>query len=138
MNRMSKNYCSPLRRADLKGRIAVVSIDVNKSKVMAIGTVAVTIALLSLMASSIPVLAHTAPSGWAYPYQCCHDRDCRPVHGATVTEGPDGYVIEGTGEVVAYTDSRIKDSPDGDFHWCSVAGNDKTSTICLFVPPRAF
>ena len=90
------------------------------------------------MVASGPVLAHKAPSGWAYPLQCCHDRDCRPVEGKAISESPDGYVIERTGEVLGYTDSRVKDSPDGDYHWCSVAGNDDGSTICLFVPPRMF
>lgn len=36
------------------------------------------------------------------------------------------------------TDARIKRSPDGKFHWCSVAGADDSRTICLFVPPRGF
>ena len=56
----------------------------------------------------------------------------------SVSEKPQGYVINVTGEVVPYQDTRVRNSPDGDFHWCSVAGKDNTRTICLFVPPRAF
>ncbi len=35
-------------------------------------------------------------------------------------------------------DARIKESPDGEFHWCSVGGSDAGATVCLFVPPRGF
>ncbi|WP_245451147.1 hypothetical protein [Borborobacter arsenicus] len=80
---------------------------------------------------------HAAPSGWAYPYQCCSDRDCHPVHGH-VTEGPSGYVIEDTGEIVGYGDPRLKNSPDGEFHLCAPNGSAKPRAICLFVPPRSF
>lgn len=82
--------------------------------------------------------AHSAPSGWSYPYQCCSDQDCQPVHGAAVKEGPDGYVVEETGEVIGYRDSRLKPSPDGEFHLCLRPGNAHSRAICLFVPPRAF
>jgi hypothetical protein len=82
--------------------------------------------------------AHVAPSGWAYPYQCCRDRDCRPVHNREVMEGPNGYVIAETGEVVGYGDPRLRNSPDGEFHLCAVPGTPSTKAICLFVPPRSF
>ena len=82
--------------------------------------------------------AHTAPTGWAYPYNCCSNQDCRAVSDDNITERPEGYVIGQTGEVLGYTDSRLKDSPDGEYHWCSTAGSDTGRTICLFVPPRSF
>jgi hypothetical protein len=78
------------------------------------------------------------PKGWAYPFSCCSGYDCREVPQAAISERPEGYVIEGTGEVVAYQDQRLKDSPDGEFHWCSVAGANDGRTICLFVPPRSY
>ncbi|WP_367718792.1 hypothetical protein AB2N04_11420 [Nitratireductor sp. GISD-1A_MAKvit] len=83
-------------------------------------------------------VAHEAERGWRYPYACCSDRDCREIRDAAVSEGPDGYVIEVTGELLPYTDRRVRNSPDGVFHWCSVAGRDDTRTICLFVPLRSF
>lgn len=83
-------------------------------------------------------VAHEAKSGWRYPYACCSDRDCREVSNTAVTEGPEGYVIRVTGEVLPYTDKRVRNSPDGVFHWCSVAGKMDGRTICLFVPPRSF
>ena len=81
------------------------------------------------------------PQGWSYPFSCCSGYDCRAVssgRGGTVSERPEGYVIAKTGEVIGYSDARVKLSPDGEFHWCSVAGADDSRTICLFVPPRSY
>jgi hypothetical protein len=91
-----------------------------------------------------PAAAHDAkptaamPRGWSYPFSCCSGYDCREVSSKQISERPEGYVIQGTGEVVAYSDARLKNSPDGEYHWCSVAGADNTRTICLFVPPRSY
>ena len=94
---------------------------------------------------SSPALAHDAkptaakPQGWSYPFACCANYDCRTTHTGEVLEKPEGYVIAGTGEVVPMSDKRVKDSPDGDFHWCAhQAGLDAGKTICLFVPPRSY
>jgi hypothetical protein len=78
------------------------------------------------------------PQGWSYPFACCSGYDCRAVSSKQISERPEGYVIKGTGEVVAYSDARLKNSPDGEYHWCSVAGADDSRTICLFVPPRSY
>ena len=80
---------------------------------------------------------HEAPLGWRYPYACCSDKDCRQVSDASVKESASGYTVP-SGEVLAFNDRRIKDSPDGRFHWCSMDGLETSRTICLFVPPRAF
>ncbi|WP_159591807.1 hypothetical protein [Chelativorans xinjiangense] len=93
---------------------------------------------LTLPAVSGSSFAHQAKSGWAYPYACCSNQDCREIPAKLVSERPEGYVINPTGEVVAYTDRRVKQSPDGVYHWCSVAGEDTSRTICLFVPPKLF
>lgn len=78
------------------------------------------------------------PQGWTYPFACCSGYDCREVPKSAIGEGKAGYTIRATGELIAMSDSRIKPSPDGEFHWCSVAGADDGRTICLFVPPRGF
>ncbi|MEQ1953448.1 hypothetical protein ABMA59_18750 [Mesorhizobium sp. CN2-181] len=78
------------------------------------------------------------PNGWSYPFSCCSGYDCREVPQTSIGERPEGYVIEGTGEVLGYQDARLKNSPDGEYHWCSVAGADNSRTICLFVPPKGF
>ena len=99
----------------------------------------ITFALLSApMPATHPALAHEAPSGWSYPTACCSGVDCREVADKLISERPEGYVIKNTGEVVAYSDTRLKHSPDGVYHWCSVQGADNTRTICLFVPPKGF
>jgi hypothetical protein len=98
----------------------------------------IVLAASALAAASMPSQAHQAPSGWAYPLSCCSNQDCREVAGQAISERPEGYVIRGTGETLSYADRRIKDSPDGEFHWCSAAGDENGRTICLFVPPRSF
>lgn len=82
--------------------------------------------------------AHDAPTGWEYPYACCSGLDCRPVSDKQISERPEGFVINNTGEVIANADTRLRNSPDGEYHWCSVAGGERSRTICLFVPPRGY
>jgi hypothetical protein len=94
--------------------------------------------MLALLALAVPASAHDAPKGWAYPFSCCSGYDCREVGKRAISERPEGYVIVGTGEIVGYQDKRLRESPDGEYHWCSVAGANDGRTICLFVPPRAF
>lgn len=82
--------------------------------------------------------AHEAKSGWPYPAECCSDQDCREVAAELISEMPEGYRIQLNGELLAYTDRRIRHSPDGVYHWCSARGRNDTRTICLFVPPSSF
>lgn len=97
-------------------------------------------AFVSAMIAAFPMAghAHEAKSGWMYPADCCSDHDCRMVSADLISEMPEGYRIELNGEKLAYSDSRIRPSPDGVYHWCSRHGRDDTSTICLFVPPNSF
>lgn len=94
------------------------------------------LALLALLPSV--AFAHEAmptaaqPEGWTYPYACCSGLDCRAVEDADVTEGPTGYTVP-SGEQISMTDTRIRFSPDGQYHWCTVAGKNDGRTICLFV-----
>ncbi len=98
----------------------------------------VILALAMLCGATGIAAAHDAPTGWSYPFACCSNFDCRQVDAAAIAERPEGYVIKRTGEAVSYGDVRLKDSPDGEFHWCSVAGAPDSRTICLFVPPRGY
>lgn len=93
------------------------------------------IAMIMLFVYVQMAQAHQASTGWAYPWACCSDKDCREVTDAKVGEGPAGYTVP-SGELIGYGDKRIKDSPDGLYHWCSVAGEETTRTLCLFVPMR--
>lgn len=90
------------------------------------------------------------PLGWKYPSSCCSGYDCRRVgdaapipqseggDGVFITETTNGFVVNTTHELIAHGDKRIKDSPDGMYHWCSTSGSVTGRTICLYVPPRAF
>ncbi|HEU0220615.1 MAG TPA: hypothetical protein VFR34_00180 [Paracoccaceae bacterium] len=93
---------------------------------------------LLVLLSASPAAAHTAVKGWAYPYDCCAGYDCREIPATAISEKTAGYIINGTGEIVGYSDPRVRISPDGEYHWCSVAGSDEGRTICLFVPPKAY
>ena len=98
------------------------------------------LALLATPASTHDAKPTAAmPQGWSYPFACCANYDCKEVPQSSISERPEGYVIKGTGEVVAYSDKRIKNSPDGEYHWCAhQAGLDAGKTICLFVPPPSY
>ncbi len=97
--------------------------------------------LLALTISGLPITladAHQAPTGWAYPLNCCSNQDCREVATEAISERTEGYMIGQTGEVIGYADRRLKDSPDGQYHWCTSGGTDAGATIYLFVPPQSF
>ena len=97
-------------------------------------------AMTCLLTAGFPsfAAAHEAKSGWTYPLDCCSGRDCREIAAGLISEKPEGYLIELNGERLGYSDSRIRPSPDGVYHWCSAQGRDDTRTICLFVPPNSF
>lgn len=92
-----------------------------------------TVAAAVMMFKALPANAHEAASGWAYPWSCCSNQDCRPVSSEWVKTRDGGYELP-TGEIVPYSSTKIRPSPDGEYHWCSVAGSDNGNTICLFVP----
>lgn len=96
------------------------------------------LALALSLTGATTVRSHDAPSGWHYPWTCCSGYDCRPVATKAISTAKSGYVINNTGEVVPYSDTRVQSSPDGEYHWCSVKGADDGKTICLFVPQQMF
>ena len=104
----------------------------------------VLIAIGAVMCWAVTAYAHVAtptaaqPNGWTYPSGCCSGIDCREVADQAIGEGPQGYTIKATGELIIYSDTRIRNSPDGRFHWCSAQGKPDTRTLCLFVPPKGF
>lgn len=90
--------------------------------------------------------AHDAPTGWTYPISCCSGVDCREVGDAftpnadvRVFETATGYQISSTGEVIPYTDRKVRFSPDGRFHLCCAGADfEACRLLCLFAPPRGF
>jgi hypothetical protein len=102
------------------------------------GAAAVILAAASLGLTVSPALSHQAKSGWTYPLECCSDRDCQEVPETAISMAPEGFVIGPTGETLGYSDPRLRDSPDGVYHWCSVGQAANTRTLCLFVPPQLY
>lgn len=95
-------------------------------------------ALAGMCAWATSAFAHEAPTGWSYPFACCSNMDCRAIDPARVKETRSGYMMP-TGEIIAYSgDKRLKDSPDGQYHWCSVAGAEDSRTLCFFAPPKSY
>lgn len=110
-----------------------------------IGVIAVLVAASLSLSMCSRAEAHEAtntagqPLGWQYSFSCCSDKDCKPVAAGEVRETPQGYLLVKTGEVVGYQDTRIKDSPDGTFHVCQVAGDfEKGRILCIYRPSRGF
>lgn len=96
-------------------------------------TVAILGSLAMLAALTAAAFAHTAASGgWAYPFECCSDRDCEPMADSDVMEMPDHFALLATGEQVER--SRARRSGDGGYHICRAPDN---SIRCFFYPPKS-
>lgn len=79
------------------------------------------------------------PLGWTYGWECCSGMDCSVSGDKDISETPEGYLIEITGEVIPYGDKRIKQSRDEFFHRCTPGGvATAPRSICLYVPDRGF
>ena len=89
-------------------------------------------ALVVLLLLSSSASAHQAASGWAYPNDCCAEKDCFEFPGERIKETPQGYLLP-SGLLVPYDDKRLRPSPDGKYHACTFVG----SLRCLFVPTPA-
>ena len=128
----------------MPARTSTPANSIIRSRLSDAATIRVLALVCSCLAGGGAAVGHEAlptaaePDGWSYPTACCSGYDCRMVPQTAISERPDGYVIGPTGEVVGYRDARLKYSPDGEYHWCSVAGADNGRTICLFVPPRSY
>ena len=69
---------------------------------------AVTLAFLATSPLTVsPAGAHQAPTGWTYPWACCSNLDCQEVDAKAISEKPQGYVIQSTGEAFAYGDTLL-------------------------------
>ncbi|HEY6633401.1 MAG TPA: hypothetical protein VIZ90_18265 [Rhizobiaceae bacterium] len=131
---MSYRFCSPARRPWSLPKPCIS----ERLCIPALAAAVLAVGLVGAAAAHDAKPTAARPQGWSYPFACCSGIDCREVSSKQISERPEGYVIKDTGEVVAYSDTRLKNSPDGEYHWCSVAGADDSRTICLFVPPRSY
>ncbi|MBZ9819985.1 hypothetical protein [Mesorhizobium sp. CA4] len=84
----------------------------------------------------VPALAHQAPAGWQYDPSCCAGVDCYQAPPSDVKETKYGYQLS-TGELIPYSDHRIKRSRDEYFHECKPGGDTQSQhSFCLYVPDR--
>lgn len=94
--------------------------------------------LLWLTARNV-AYGHEAPMGWSYGAECCSSADCsqRPEGEISTVEG--GYRVNTTGEIIPYSDYRIKRSRDEFYHRCAAGGDMSAKhSICLYVPDQGF
>jgi hypothetical protein len=82
--------------------------------------------------------AHEAPTGWSFDPLCCSNRDCGEVPADWISEGPAGVTVKPTGELLSYTDKRVKQSKDERTYWCRPPGDPNPKTICIYLPPKGY
>ncbi len=93
----------------------------------------------SLLVGALAFGASQAAAHSWYDYDCCSDRDCKPISKDDVKATDNGWRILATNEVIPYT--SVRRSPDGRFHRCTKAFDPASTvkwdvTICLYVPDQ--
>lgn len=92
-------------------------------------------ALMFVLLSTASAAAHDAPSGWSYGSECCSSVDCFEEQDQNVETASGGFRIKSTGELIPYTDKRVKMSKDAKYHRCTRLGDPKMpKSICIYVP----
>lgn len=70
-----------------------------------------------------------------YPSACCMDIDCGPISARGVRKTPLGWHLLDTGEIIGFSDRRIRKSLDLEFHRCVYEfWLQNSPTRCLFIP----
>ncbi len=86
--------------------------------------------------------AAAQPNGWTYPFSCCSVFDCREIRERVAVEDPIGSPIKVIGEFITSRDTRIKSSPDGQFHQYAVsrpaAPTNRASWTSSFARPYPY
>lgn len=81
----------------------------------------------------------TQPLGWTYDYSCCNTMDCSQAVDGLIKVTKEGYQVATTGEVIPWTDKRLKRSKDEFYHRCTPGGKaDAPRSLCLYVPDTGF
>lgn len=62
-----------------------------------------------------PAGAHDTGKGWAYPWECCSDKDCEEISATRARPVQGGYLIDGKHHV---PQDQVRHSPDGRYHAC--------------------
>lgn len=96
--------------------------------------------ILATISHSIQANAHEAMSGWAYPLECCSDKDCAEYPAENVTIVGDGFQLK-EGDYIPRAKARI--SPDGHYHICRYNTENSTGAMitsrdvpCFWYPPQ--
>lgn len=87
------------------------------------------IAVLLIVWGVGEAFAHSAVTGWEYPFERCHDNDCAEIADSRVHTSSEGYVVDGHFVV---PQSQVRQSPDGHYHACFPTPN---KLLCFFAPP---
>lgn len=116
--------------------LAVAAIQVVDATVFGVrAAVRILVAAVMFVAAAITsAFSHEAPTGWSFDPMCCGSFDCYQVQDDAIGEGPDGYVVRETGEIIPYQSYRAKNSPDGLTYRCSVGGDPQAHTYCIYKP----
>ena len=83
---------------------------------------------LSLLLAAAFMVASAAQAHSWYPWQCCHDQDCRPVKCEDLTETKDGYEDDG----VKFSKSMEQPSKDRMCHVCIMGDGAGRHGMCVF------
>jgi len=81
------------------------------------------------LALATAACAHQAPSGAAYPVDCCNNRDCFPVHYSAITREGDGWAVRTKDGVIRYRREHLRPAIDDGWHACWGPGT--TVPYCL-------
>lgn len=71
-----------------------------------------------------------------YDPECCRDRDCAPLADGAVVEDAAGFLIVATGRRIDRDSPKVRLSPDGRWHLCTLGGEPGGTVLCLYVPGR--
>ena len=93
------------------------------------GLKSLTIGILLL---ATPAAAHTAASGWQYPFSCCSNLDCRPI-ACDLLEEIDGGKVRDIENGQTYERSMVQSSGDSKCHICTEGGLSNSKPICVFI-----
>ena len=74
-------------------------------------------------------LAGDAWSHWLYERHCCDVRDCAPVADKIVTETPEGFTLNDTGEFVERGSPKIRKPINEEYHVCR---NPAGVLLCIY------
>lgn len=68
-----------------------------------------------------------------YSRICCDLRDCYPTEVGEIEPVAEGFYIRANGETFTNR-KRMFPSQDGKWHRCSLGGDPKRKTICIYYP----